>query len=222
MVEKFRDTHYYKVLKFIRNNFPEYEDSFFDSICDDQYESKKWLCGVLKDLKITEPKQVEKYCVDAGVAGWQYPLLIDIVGSWFGWPFIEMIDKVAAGRITTIDCYDTDETNKKIMAQYNNFFEPEYNVSQHDDYFDRKEKRRRHFIFCTSCEHMDDLDTKQYYKGNPFLCLQSNNYFGLNEHINCVNNADELIKKNKIKKVWFKGVKQMTGYTGFMVIGQWE
>ena len=59
MVEKFRDTHYYKVLKFIRNNFPEYEDSFFDSICDDQYESKKWLCGVLKDLKITEPKQVE-------------------------------------------------------------------------------------------------------------------------------------------------------------------
>ena len=123
MVEKFRDTHYYKVLKFIRNNFPEYEDSFFDSICDDQYESKKWLCGVLKDLKITEPKQVEKYCVDAGVAGWQYPLLIDIVGSWFGWPFIEMIDKVAAGRITTIDCYDTDETNKKIMAQYNNFFE---------------------------------------------------------------------------------------------------
>ena len=67
----------------------------------------------------------------------------------------------------------TDETNKKIMAQYNNFFEPEYNVSQHDDYFDRKEKRRRHSIFCTSCEHMDDLDTKQYYKGNPFLCLQS-------------------------------------------------
>ena len=198
MVEKFRDTHYYKVLKFIRNNFPEYEDSFFDSICDDQYESKKWLCGVLKDLKITEPKQVEKYCVDAGVAGWQYPLLIDIVGSWFGWPFIEMIDKVAAGRITTIDCYDTDETNKKIMAQYNNFFEPEYNVSQHDDYFE------------------------QYYKGNPFLCLQSNNYFGLNEHINCVNNADELIKKNKIKKVWFKGEKQMTGYKRFMVIGQWE
>ena len=43
---------------------------------------------------------------------------------------------------------------------------------------------------------MDDLDTKQYYKGNPFLCLQSNNYFGLNEHINCVNNADELINTN--------------------------
>ena len=40
MVKEFRDSNYYKVFKFIRNNFPEYEDSWCDSISFDQYESK--------------------------------------------------------------------------------------------------------------------------------------------------------------------------------------
>ena len=110
MVKEFRNSYYYKVFKFIRNNFPEYEESWCDSISDDQYQSKEWLCNVLDDLKVTETDNVKRYCQDAGVAGWKYPLLIDIVGSWLGWPLIEMIHQFTKGRITQIDCYDIDET----------------------------------------------------------------------------------------------------------------
>ena len=69
MVKEFRDSNYYKVFKFIRNNFPEYEDSWCDSISFDQYESKKWLCDVLDNLKITETDNVRKYTKDTGVTG---------------------------------------------------------------------------------------------------------------------------------------------------------
>ena len=50
MVEECRNSNYYKVVKFIRNNYPEYQESWSDSISDDQYESKKWLCDVLDNL----------------------------------------------------------------------------------------------------------------------------------------------------------------------------
>ena len=50
MVESFRNSPYYKVQRFIKNNYSEYEKSFDDSISDDQYESKKWMCDILNDL----------------------------------------------------------------------------------------------------------------------------------------------------------------------------
>ena len=221
MVKEFRDSNYYKVFKFIRNNFPEYEDSWCDSISFDQYESKKWLCDVLDNLKITETDNVRKYTKDTGVTGWFYPLLIDIVGSWFGWPLIEMIDQFTKGRITRIDCYDFDETCQNVMAQYKNMFNPKYDIVQHGDYFERKEVRRRHLVICTSCEHMENFN-RRWYKGNPFVCLQSNNYFDLPEHTNGVENVDELIKKNKLKKIWYKGEKDFGTYKRFMTIGQWQ
>ena len=62
MVKEFRNSYYYKVFKFIRNNFPEYEESWCDSISDDQYQSKEWLCNVLDDLKVTETDNVKRYC----------------------------------------------------------------------------------------------------------------------------------------------------------------
>ena len=222
MVEEFRNSNYYKVFKFIKNNYPEYQESWCDSISDDQYESKKWLCDVLDNLKITEPDRVKKYTKDTGVLEWKYPLLIDIIGSWFGWPLIELIDDFTKGRITQIDCYDFDETCQKVMAQYKNIFNPEYEVVQHADYFERTELRRRHLVICSSCEHMEDFFSyRKCYKGNPFVCLQSNNYFELPEHINCVENVNELIEKNKLKKIWYKGEKDFGNYKRFMVIGQW-
>ena len=51
------------------------------------------MCDVLDNLKITEPDRVKKYTKDTGVLEWKYPLLIDIIGSWFGWPLIELIDE---------------------------------------------------------------------------------------------------------------------------------
>ena len=230
MVEIFRNSPYYKVQRFIKNNYSEYEKSFDDSISDDQYESKKWMCDILNDLKITSPDNIKKYTKDSsesirfpdGHPDWDYPLLIEIIGSWFGWPLIELIDRFTRGRITQIDLYDPDEVCQKVTAQYKNIFNPKYKVIQHDNYFERKELRRRHLIICTSCEHMQDFTNQFSFKGNPFVCLQSNDYIDLTDHINCVKDVEELTEKNQIKNIWYKGEKDFGNYKRFMVIGQWQ
>ena len=230
MVENFRNSPYYTVQKFIKNNHSEYEKSFDDSISDDQYESKKWMCDILNDLRITTPDNIKKYSKDSsesirfpdGNPDWDYPLLIEIIGSWFGWPLIELIDRFTKGRITQIDLYDPDEVCQKVTAQYKNIFNPKYKVIQHDDYFERKELRRRHLIICTSCEHMQDFTNQFSFKGNPFVCLQSNDYIDLTDHINCVKDVEELTEKNQIKNIWYKGEKDFGNYKRFMVIGQWR
>ena len=230
MVESFRDSPYYTVQKFIKNNHPDYEKSFDDSLSTNQYESKRWLCNVVDDLKITTPASIEKYTDDGsasdrfphGNPDWKYPLLIEIVGSWFGWPLIELIDRTVKGRITQIDLYDPDDVCQKVTAQFKNIFEPKFKTIQYGNFFEREQLRRRHLIICTSCEHMQDFTNKSIFKGNPFVCLQSNDYIDLPEHTNCVKNVEELIEKNKLKKIWFKGEKDFGKYKRFMVIGQWR
>lgn len=230
MVEIFRNSPYYKVQRFIKNNYSEYEKSFDDSISDDQYESKRWMCDILNDLRITTPDNIKKYTKDSsesirfpdGHPDWDYPLLIEIIGSWFGWPLIELIDRFTKGRITQIDLYDPDEVCQKVTAQYKNIFNPKYKVIQHDNYFERKDLRRRHLIICTSCEHMQDFTNQFSFKGNPFVCLQSNDYIDLTDHINCVKDVEELTEKNQIKNIWYKGEKDFGNYKRFMVIGQWR
>ena len=229
MVESFRNSPYYIIQKFIKNNHSDYIKSFDDSLSHNQYESKKWMCDVLSDLKITTSDNIKKYTKDSsesirfpnGNPDWKYPLLIEIVGSWFGWPMVELIDRLTKSRIIQIDLYDPDEVCQKIMAQYKNIIEPVFKIIQHGDYFERKELRRRHLIICTSCEHMQDFTNKNSFKGNPFVCLQSNDYIDLPDHINCVKNVEELIEKNQLKKIWYKGEKDFGNYKRFMVIGQW-
>ncbi len=212
---------YYRVQNFINNKMENYNHSFLDSISDGQYESKKWLCDSLNELNLCTIDNIKTITNDCGVEGWKFPLLIDIIGSWFGWPFIDMFENTVCNRISHIDLYDSDPNCHVITAQYKNHFNPSYKIVQHDDYFERKGVRRRHLVICTSCEHMGNFN-RRYYKGNPFVCLQSNNYFDLPEHTNCVENVDELIKKNKLKKIWYKGEKDFGTYKRFMTIGQWQ
>ena len=68
------------------------------------------------------------------------------------------------------------------------------------------------------------LNLKSHYKDypvTPLLVIQSNNYFELNDHINCVNDEDELVEKNQLKEVYFKGKQSLPLYDRFMVIGRW-
>jgi hypothetical protein len=74
----------------------------------------------------------------------------------------------------------------------------------------------------TSCEHITDNQISLWFSNiptNSLVVMQSNNYFGLDEHINCVNNENELAKKvdlKDLKKFKFETPK----YTRFMIIGR--
>ena len=200
-----RETPYYWVNQWVNNNLPSYSNSFEDSVSQGQYESKLWLNEKLEKF-ISMPE-----------------LHIDIIGSWFGFPLIEMLAN--AFDIKQIDLYDIDEDCHKVTAQYINHFDCDFKIVQFKDFFERKEMRRRHLIINTSSEHMSDIVLmKEYYKDypvKPILAIQSNNYFDVEDHINCVKEVDELIEKNQIKNVLYKGKRSLPLYDRFMVIGKW-
>ena len=128
-------------------------------------------------------------------------------------------------KIKQIDLYDIDESCHKVVAQYINHFDFDFKIVQYEDFFKRTDLRRRHIVINTSSEHMSDIVLmRKYYKDypdTPILVIQSNNYFSLDDHINCVNNVDELIDKNHINRVLYKGTQKLPLYDRYMVIGQW-
>ena len=198
---------YMKVKRFLDEQYPEYASSLLDSISDGQYESKKWMSEILKYWKF----------------GSKEPWKIEIAGSWFGWPFIELLDD-AIVKIDSIDLYDIDEVCHEVVRKYIYHFKPKYKINQYHDFFERGDKRIRHMIICTSCEHMPDIATmKEYYKDTPkpVLALQSNDYTNLKEHENCVENYTELAQKNEIKNILYQGEKDFGYYKRFMIIGTW-
>ena len=201
-----RETPYYWVNQWVNNNLPSYSKSFDDSVSQGQYDSKLWLIKKLRNIKLYTDE-----------------VHIDIVGSWFGFPLIEMLSKLF--KIKQIDLYDLDDNCHKVVAQYINHFDLDFKIVQHGDYFERTDLRRRHIVINTSSEHMSDIVLmRKYYKDypdTPILVIQSNNYFSLDDHINCVNNVDELIDKNHINRVLYKGTQKLPLYDRYMVIGQW-
>jgi len=202
-----RETPYYWVNQWVKNNLKSYEVSFEDSLSQGQFDSKMWLITELKKIKFWNQNNMH----------------IDIIGSWFGYPLIEMLNKIF--KIKQIDLHEKDINCQKVFAQYMNHFDPNFRVVQFDDFFERKELRRRQLIINTSSEHMSDIVLmKEYFKDypvKPIMAIQSNNYFEIHDHINCVKNEDELIEKNQIKKIYFKGKQELPQYDRFMVIGSW-
>ena len=72
-----------------------------------------------------------------------------------------------------------------------------------------------------SCEHIsDELINKLISKEeDAFVILQSNNYFELDEHINCKKSLLDF--KNSIKlKIDYEGVKSFLKYDRYMLIGR--
>ena len=198
----YKKSPYYFIKKWITKFHPNLLQSYEDSISDGQYQSKLWLRNALKNIQ--QP---------------QHPLHIEIIGGWFGFPLIEMLDFL---KIKQIDFYEIDEDCKKVLVQYRNRFKYDFKIVEFGNYFEREELRRRDIIINTSCEHMEDISKmKKYYKNKPLLVLQSNDYSEIDDHINCVQSSNELKSKNEINISYYAQALQLEKYTRYMAIGQW-
>ena len=164
-----RETPYYWVNQWVNNNLPSYSNSFEDSLSQGQFDSKFWLYKELGKINLLKYE----------------PLHIDIVGSWFGFPLIEMLFNLF--KIKQIDLYEIDENCHKVVSQYINHFDYDFRIVQFGDFFEREDLRRRHLVINTSSEHMPDIvKMKHYYKdypNTPLMVLQSNNYTSIQDHV---------------------------------------
>ena len=72
----------------------------------------------------------------------------------------------------------------------------------------------------TSCEHIEDFQA--WYESIPsgqLLLLQSNDFFGVDDHVNCVNSVAEFREQTPMTKRLFSGALPLDKYTRYMTIG---
>lgn len=78
-------------------------------------------------------------------------------------------------------------------------------------------------VINTSCEHLTNGGFRQWLNLVPedaIIVLQSNNYFELEEHINCAIDLEDFIKMTRLPKVLWAGEYETPKYNRFMIIGK--
>ena len=177
-----------------------------DSLNSSQLQSKLWLIEELNRIEI----KATNVCL---IAGWyaQYvvPLLLDI------FPSIQLIEN-----------FEIDKDIREMTYRFNKRFKDEdkYRVTIKNIMF--KELGREHdfdLVINCACEHMfpmwkfREINEEQ----DPVYVLQSSDDDTHEDHINCIQSADELIEQARILDVIYSGsIKLHNGTTRFMVIGQ--
>lgn len=229
---------YVKMIEWANANYPG--NHIYESLSPNQLASKEWLIEELNKI----PQIKGPWHIPGGV-NW-HGNIIEIVGSWYGFPFIEML--AATIPICRIDCWDIDFEARQIAEQYLNVFETDkVNIFSQDYFAHVRGGSQAHILINTSSEHMKEtfwqmdelygeerehLNNKRkfYIKGMCLVVIQSNNMKHIPEHVNCVDSTQELIEKHRINKVLYAGERNMVewdgfrirqnGYKRFMVIGK--
>ena len=80
-----------------------------------------------------------------------------------------------------------------------------------------------YMVINTSCEHLTQQQYNKWAKRVPTsteVILQSNNYFELEEHVNCSSSVSSFEKKSKLKTVLVKDELELPKYKRYMLLGR--
>ena len=177
---------------------------FLDSFSESQIESKQWLTDLLIMADIKNAN-------------------IQLFGGWNGILITRLLTQnLSVNRIHNIDL---DKKSIKVFRKYKevtNDKRLEFTVG--DVSVPHKYDIETDIVINTSSEHMNSLPEiikNKNYKPECLFALQSNDMFHINDHINCCNNSQELIKKSNLSHIIYEGTKKMSnGYNRFTVVGR--
>tara|TARA_B100000945_G_scaffold247418_1_gene203854 strand:+ start:810 stop:1478 length:669 start_codon:yes stop_codon:yes gene_type:complete len=75
-------------------------------------------------------------------------------------------------------------------------------------------------IINTSCEHIENFTNWfNLIPAGKLVALQSNNYFEIEDHVNCVNSLDEFKQQAPLSNIIYEGELELEKYTRYMLIG---
>lgn len=185
----------------IRNSEDRYRT--LESFWKGQIRSKVWLAERLTEM----------------VGTYHKPLSIHIHGGWNGVLASLLFNTgISIKHITSLDI---DPTCEEIARTINKRQEIEGRFSAITDDM-TTHKYKADLVINTSCEHL----TKEAYDNwlqlvpnDALIVLQSNNYFDLDEHINCSIDLDDFIKMSNINVLW-AGQFETPKYMRYMIIGK--
>ena len=134
-----------------------------------------------------------------------------ILGGWYG----NLANKLGNARSVDID---------PGCKKYGKVLYPDV-IFATDDMIDYLKKKIGlvNSIICTSCEHVEQNYIDQILEINDhenWITLQSNNYFEIDEHINCKNSLDDFLDELSFVDIHYAGKLKLDKFTRFMVIGK--
>ena len=197
------------------------EDIDFDSDClsKGQIASKKWLVDNLKDLNL-----------DLGLvylcAGWYATVVPLFIENKILFSSIRSFDvDPDVWKIAEIFNKESLLDSWKFKAQTKDIFDINYNRHVYEtiksDGTKEQCKDVPDTIINTSCEHIENF--QEWYSKIPngkLVILQSNDYFEIEDHVNCVKSNLEFEKMAPMSEVYFAGNLPLEKYTRFMRIGR--
>jgi len=183
----------------IRNSDDRYRT--LESFWKGQVNSKIWL---IENLQKFQDKKWEHIVIHGG---WNGVLASLIFNS-----------DIQVDRITSVDidpaCEETAYTVNKRYEIEGRFRAVTADMCKHVEQAD--------VIINTSCEHIPQLNYYywQYIQPNSSLyVLQSNNYFDLDEHINCADSLENFEQKANLDII-FSDKLELPKYDRYMIIGK--
>lgn len=210
------------VIQTIKHN-EHLETDILDSFSANQISAKTALLEAVNNLNILDKNSI-----------------VVVFGSWYS----SILTPLLANKVKHIVNFDLDQLPLRIAK--NNFFKDYDNVSYIcDDVFKtyRDVYLDTNLIINTSCEHMPPMkewpwfqkgaletDSPRKHKfGSPklssncYFAFQSNNMFGIEGHINCVNNIEEF--KDQLPEraeVLYEEEVEDTRGTRYMLVGKFN
>lgn len=178
---------------------------FLDSMSPNQIQSKIWLTDTLEMILMDKNN-----------------IKVQLLGGWFGFPLCNLLTQKL--NICLVENVDIDPRALRIFRKYHLDIEGVIFDSHKRDACEVGNRDKDfHLVINTSSEHMVSLPEiikNKKYNSECLFALQSNNMFHIDDHINCVNNENELVEKSGLSQIMYKGSLDMpNGYQRFMVIG---
>lgn len=198
-------------------------DLDYDCFSMGQLESKEWLIEVLDDIRKQETLHFGTIYI---LCGWY-----GILAAMFFLKF-EMIPKIRSFDLDPNCEKIADQINKKYSSHNWRFKAVTQNIF--DINFDKhtwqcwsnKNNRMSYpiedipdTIINTSCEHTDYTWFRKVPKGK-LVILQSNDFVGGRDHINCMVDLDEFKQLYSMSEIYYAGRMRMEKYNRFMLIGR--
>jgi hypothetical protein len=217
ILDSYVDTRFVQSLKsFVVNDITWDEDCFSQG----QIKSKMWLLEELKKLKL-----------DLGT--------VFLCAGWYGTLATMLFESKI--KVDKIRSFDIDESCVEVAEIFNKpWFVDEWKFKSITDdimninydkhvwqFWSNKNNRMSRpitdvpdTIINTSCEHIHDFES--WYDKIPngkLIILQGNDYFELNEHVNCSADQDSFSEKAPMTDVLYLGTIDCDKYKRFMKIG---
>ena len=182
-----------------------------DSMNESQLVSKLWLVEELSNLNVK-------------------PVNISLLAGWFAQYIVPLLyDNIES--IEWIENFEMDRDIKQVAYKFNTRYKKDnkYKISIRNVMFGNLislSSPTFDTVINCSCEHMYPMSKFKKLKNtgvndDALYILQSSNDTQYDDHINCVNDADELADQANLIDILYAGEKLLpNGMTRFMVIGR--